>query len=236
MSEQIISAKGLTKRYGGKTAVENLTLNVEKGRVLGMLGANGAGKSTFFRMIVGLVQPDDGHLEVLGKEPGWRTNAEIAYLPDRARWYGDYTTKQSIEWGARFLPGFDSEEAARLRDIMRLPMDLKAGEMSKGQEARLMLILCMARRVPLVILDEPFSGIDGSSREHIMDVLIDALSEKQQTLLISTHEIYEAEGLFDRVVFLDQGRVALSGDAESLRGQYGSIDALSRKLYREGEK
>lgn len=236
MSEPIISARELTKRYAGKTAVENLTLNVDKGRVIGVLGANGAGKSTFFRMIVGLVRPDGGNLEVLGKKPGWRTNAEIAYLPDRARWYGDYTTKQSLDWGNRFLPGFDREEAGRLAAIMRLPFDLKAREMSKGQEARLMLILCMARSVPLVILDEPFSGIDGSSREHIIDALIDALSMKRQTLLISTHEIYEAEGLFDDVVFLDQGHMTLSGDAESLREQYGSIDALSRKLYREGEK
>ncbi|MDD9148355.1 MULTISPECIES: ABC transporter ATP-binding protein [unclassified Sporolactobacillus] len=236
MSEPVISAKELTKRYGSRAAVENLTLNVGKGRVLGVLGANGAGKSTFFRMIVGLVRPDNGQIEVLGKEPGWRSDAEIAYLPDRARWYSDYTADQGIEWGSRFLPGFDREEAGRLAEIMRLPRDLKASEMSKGQEARLMLILCMARRVPLVILDEPFSGIDGSSREHIIDVLIDALSEKQQTLLISTHEIYEAEGLFDDVVFLRQGRVALSGEAESLRRQYGSIDALSKKLYREEER
>lgn len=233
MAEFIITAHALTKKYGKKTAVDQLTLKVTKGHVVGVLGANGAGKSTLFRMLVGLVRPDDGSLMVLDREPGWRTNGGIAYLPDRARWFGNYTTEETLDWGARLLPGFDREEAARLAKMMKLEPDTKAGDMSKGQEARLMLILCMARHVPLVILDEPFSGIDGGSREYILEMLIDSLSEKQQTLLISTHEISEAEGLFDDVVFLEDGRLKLSGDAESLRSQYGSIDALSRKLYRK---
>lgn len=236
MMEPIIAAEQISKNYDQKRAIDNLSLTIGKSRVTGILGGNGAGKSTFFRMITGLVKPDTGKLTVLGEEPGWRTNIRIAYLPDRARWYGDYTAKQSINWAVRLLPDFDREEAERLSEIMRIPSGLKTSGMSKGQEARLMLILCMARTVPLVILDEPFSGIDGSSREHIIEVLIDALSEKQQTLLISTHEINEAEGLFDDVVFFDEGRVKLSGDAESLRQEFGSIDALSRKLYREEEK
>ncbi|MDF2910742.1 MAG: transporter-like protein [Sporolactobacillus laevolacticus] len=93
-----------------------------------------------------------------------------------------------------------------------------------------MLILCIARNVPLVVLDEPFSGIDAASRDRIMEALIEAISEKEQTLLISTHEIHEAEGLFDDVIFFQNGHVLLSGEAEELRREYGSIDTLSRKL------
>lgn len=232
MAGSAIEARHLFKKYDDKYALQDLSLDIPFGRVCGILGANGAGKSTFFRIIMGLVKPDSGDLSVLGQQPGWRTNAGISYLPDRARWYHDYTAEQSLQWGLNFLPGFDLEEARRLAEWMKLPLTMKASAMSKGQEARLMLILCMARTVPLVILDEPFSGIDGISREKIIESLIDAISEKEQTLLISTHEIHEAEGLFDDVVFLDEGCVRMAGDAETLRREYGSINELSRKLYR----
>lgn len=230
MTELMIIADRVSKKYGDKTALDHLSLSVAAGHVTGILGANGAGKSTFFRMITGLVRPEDGKLTVLGREPGWRTNNQIAYLPDRARWYGNYTAKQTFDWGEKILPGFEKNEARRLAELMKLPLDLKAEGMSKGQEARLMLILCVARNVPLIVLDEPFSGIDGSSRERIIEVLIDAIGEKKQTLLISTHEIYEVEGLMDDVVFLSDGAVQLAGNAEKLRAEYGSIYELSKKI------
>ncbi|TGA97975.1 ABC transporter ATP-binding protein [Sporolactobacillus shoreae] len=230
MTEPIIIAEQISKSYGRKQAIDHLSLTIEKGSVTGILGGNGAGKSTFFRMITGLVRPDSGRLTVLGEEPGWRTNSQIAYLPDRARWYGNYTAEQTFDWGSNILPGFEKSEALRLAELMNLPLDLKTEGMSKGQEARLMLILCIARSVPLIVLDEPFSGIDGSSRERIIEALIDAISEKEQTLLISTHEIYEVEGLMDDVVFLKDGAVQLTGNAEKLRTEYGSIYDLSKKM------
>jgi ABC-type multidrug transport system, ATPase component len=230
MTKPMIIADQISKNYGRKHALDRLSLSIESGHVTGILGANGAGKSTFFRMVTGLVTPNHGQLTVFGRKPGWRINSQIAYLPDRARWYSNYTAEQSFDFGTKVLPGFDLNEALRLADLMKLPLQLKTGGMSKGQEARLMLTLCIARNVPLIVLDEPFSGIDGSSRERIMEALVDAISERRQTLLISTHEIYEAEGLLDDVFFLSEGHVQLSGAAEQLRAQYGSIYELSRKL------
>jgi ABC-2 type transport system ATP-binding protein len=230
LAESIIVSEHLVKHYDKKRAIDDLSLTIKKGHVTAILGSNGAGKSTFFRMITGIVRPDSGTLSVLGENAGWHTNAKIAYLPDRARWYNNYTAEQSFDLAARLLPGFDKSEAIRFAELMRLPLDLKADGMSKGQEARLMLILCIARNVPLVVLDEPFSGIDAASRDRIMEALIEAISEKEQTLLISTHEIHEAEGLFDDVIFFQNGHVLLSGEAEELRREYGSIDTLSRKL------
>ncbi|MFT8390348.1 MAG: ABC transporter ATP-binding protein [Sporolactobacillus sp.] len=233
MSESIIQATNLNKRYGKKQAIDQLTVQIARGSVTALLGANGAGKSTFFRMVTGLVAPDSGELTVLGGVPGWQTNRQIAYLPDRARWYKSYTTETALRYGEQFLPGFDQKQAEQMAKHMRLPLDMPVHGMSKGQEARLMLILCICRDVPLIILDEPFSGIDGASRAAIMDGLIDAISERQQTLLLSTHEIAEAEGLFDDVIFLSDGHVRFSGSAEDLRAEFGSVDRLARQLSEE---
>ncbi|MFT8317697.1 MAG: ABC transporter ATP-binding protein [Sporolactobacillus sp.] len=233
MSDSVIEANQLNKHYGDKQAINNLTLSVEQGTVTAILGANGAGKSTFFRMITGLASPDSGEITVFGRKPGWQTNRAIAYLPDRARWYKQYSTRESLAFGENFLPGFNKSEALRLAELMRLPLDAPVRGMSKGQEARLMLILCICRDVPLIILDEPFSGIDGASRAAIMDGLIDAISDRHQTLVLSTHEIAEVEGLFDQVFFLSNGHVRFSGTADDLRSEFGSIDQLARGLSEE---
>ncbi|WEG10907.1 ABC transporter ATP-binding protein [Pullulanibacillus sp. KACC 23026] len=230
MERVAVQCSNLTKRYGRKKALDQLQLNIPTGKVAGILGSNGAGKSTLFRLMMGLVRPDEGELFIFGEKPGFQTNARIAYLPDRARWYADHTVKQAFQWGCQFLPGFDLSEANRFADQMKLDEEMKLGEMSKGQEARLQLILCLARHVPLMILDEPFSGIDTVSREQIIESLIDLMSEREQTLLISTHEIYEAEGLLDYAIFLEEGRVVLAEESEVLRQTYGSLHSIPRKL------
>lgn len=232
MSNSAIVCQNVTKQYGAKRALSELTLEIPKGRVVGILGPNGSGKSTLFRLITGLTRAEHGSIHVLGRLPGWRTNSDIAYLPDRARWYANHTVERAFSWAEQFLPGFDRATAERLAEQMHLELDMRAGGMSRGQEARLMLILCIARDVPIIILDEPFAGIDAISRERIIAGLIDHMSGGDRTVLISTHEIYEAEALFDYAVFLDEGRVLLAGDAEQLRSQYGAIHSIQQKLYR----
>lgn len=231
MTDPALTCENVTKRYGQKFAIHELDLTIPSGKITGILGPNGSGKSTLFRMATGLVRPESGKITVLGKSPGWETNRNIAYLPDRARWYSDHTVSRAIQWGEQFLPGFDRKTAEKLAADMKLEPDMKTNGMSRGQEGRLMLILCIARQVPLIILDEPFSGIDAVSRENIIEGLIDHITDSGQTVLISTHEIYEAEGLFDRVYFFEEGSVKLSGDAEKLRMDYGSMHTLLRRLY-----
>ncbi|HET7577968.1 MAG TPA: ABC transporter ATP-binding protein [Bacillales bacterium] len=231
MTKTAVHFQNVTKQYGKKSALDQLNLSLPSGGIVGVLGPNGSGKSTLFRLITGLTRPDSGTISVLDQSPGWKTNANIAYLPDRARWYPDHTVERAFEWGQSFLPGFELQTAQRLAADMKLEPDMKADGMSRGQEARLMLILCIARKVPLIILDEPFSGIDALSREKIVEGLIDHMDGSGQTVLISTHEIHEAEGLFDRTVFLDNGQVKLTGEADELRREYGSMDTLLRRLY-----
>lgn len=232
MTNVCVRCEQLVKRYENKAALDHLTVEIPMHRIVGILGPNGCGKSTFFRTMTGLVAPDSGHIEVLGRKPGWATNRDIAYLPDRARWYPNHTVEKALKWADAFLPGFDMEAARRLADFMELDMDLKVNGMSRGQEARLMLLLCLSREVPLVILDEPFLGIDVLSREQIIEGLIDFLEDREQTILISTHEIHEVEGLFDYAVFIDRGRVILSGETEALRAEHGSLRDIFKTFYK----
>ncbi len=231
MTNIVVKAEHISKTYGKIRALDDLEIRVPEYSVTAILGPNGAGKSTFFRMISGMVAPDSGRLEVLGRKPGWRLNRSIAYLPDRARWYGEQTVKQALAWAGRLLPDFNRERAWSLVRAMGLSADMKAGDMSRGQEARLMLAICVARDVPFIVLDEPFAGIDLISRERIVSVLIDSLSERKQTVLISTHEIGQTESLFDYAVFLSEGRARLAGDAEQLRAEYGSMETIYRRLF-----
>ena len=227
-----VRCESVRKRYGSKWALRDFSVAIPERRITAVLGPNGAGKSTFFRMLCGITRPDAGRVEVLGRTPGWRTNRDIAYLPDRARWYGDLSVGDSFVWAERLLPEFDKERAEQLAAYMGLDPGMKAEGMSRGEEARLMLVLCAARRVPLIVLDEPFAGIDLISRERIVSTLIDILSSREQTVLISTHEISETESLFDYVVFVDNGQVALAGDAERIRAERGSMEQVYRQLYR----
>lgn len=231
MTKAAIQGSGLVKRYGRRNALDGLDIEIPENSVTAVLGPNGAGKSTFMRMLTGLVAPDRGTLRVLGEAPSWKLNGRISYLPDRARWYEGHTVAEAIRWGSNLLPGFDAAQALQLVEQLGLKADMDVKGMSKGQEARLMLAMCLARDVPLLVLDEPFSGIDMISRERIVAALIDSFSDRRQTVLICTHEIPETESLFDHAVFLNDGTVALSGDVEELRATRGSVQDIYRQLY-----
>ncbi|WP_027092345.1 ABC transporter ATP-binding protein [Cohnella thermotolerans] len=231
MTTMAIQGKGLVKRYGRRHALNEFDIAIPEHAVTAILGPNGSGKSTFMRMLTALVRPERGSLTVLGERPSWQLNRKIAYLPDRARWYESQTVAEAVEWGTNLLPGFDPNRAWQILESLGLEADMEVGGMSKGQEARLMLAVCLARDVPLLVLDEPFSGIDMISRERIISALIDNFSERRQTVLISTHEIAETESLFDYAVFIRDGHAALSGYVEDLRAERGSVQDIYRQLY-----
>lgn len=228
-----VECRQVSKSYD-QYALKHIDLQIPQHRTVGVLGVNGAGKSTLFRLLMGMVQPDQGQISVLGEKPGWKINRQIAYLPDRARWYPEHSIGKAFRFAASLLPNFKLETAYRLAEEMELSCNQSVRGLSRGQEARLMLILCLARDVPLMILDEPFSGIDIISREKIINGMIDQLEERQQTILISTHEILEIEGLLDFAVFLDEGEVKMTGEVETLRRKQGSLYDIIKMIHKRG--
>ncbi len=228
----VVETKELLKIYDGRPALDSLTLSFPEGKVSGLLGPNGGGKSTLLKMIVGLAKPDSGSIEVFGTSPCRAANAEISYLPDRAKWYRHHTVGRAVEYASEIYPRFNLQKASGLLETMRLDPKSPVESLSKGHQACLMLSLCLARDTRLVLLDEPFSGIDLICRERIIHGIIDSLSEQKQTFIISTHEIYEAESLFENVAFLKDGRLLKDEGAESLRTIGGSIESMYRRLFR----
>ncbi|WP_088226361.1 ABC transporter ATP-binding protein [Desulfosporosinus sp. FKB] len=227
-----LEIKYLSKSYGPKIALDDLYVSFPEGQITGLLGPNGAGKSTLLKVIVGLVKPQAGNILVFGQPPHWKFNAEIAYLPDRAKWYKVHTIERAINYALTILPGFDLPRALEMIKTMDLDLDSRVSALSKGQQASLYVILCLARKVKLVLLDEPFTGIDLLSRERIIQSLIDSMLDQPQTIIISTHEIHETESLFDHVVFLNRGQLVLEGNVEALRQEKGCIESIYRGLFR----
>ena len=181
-----ITITDLTKRFGNMTALENIALEVEKGQIVGLLGPNGSGKTTLIKIMTGLLQPTSGNITINGKEPGIETKKIVAYLPDRNALPDHMTTKQLINLYEDFFEDFDRENAERMATDLGLDFDQEMKKMSKGTKEKLQLILVMARRSEVYLLDEPIGGVDPATRDYILRTIISNYNEKA-IILISTH-------------------------------------------------
>lgn len=213
--------ENVVKRYYWTRALDGVNLTIVRGKVVGLLGHNGSGKTTLLKIIAGLRTPTSGRVQVFGMAPGLETKKRIAYLSEVNTFYNWMTVDGLLKFVKSFHPDLDLEKAAALKSFMNLKGETKIGALSKGQQARLKLIVGLARQADLMLLDEPLAGIDPPSRAKILHALVGEFRQEGQTVVISTHEVKEAEPIFDHVVFLHQGRVVLEGDAETLRAETG---------------
>lgn len=228
----VIEVMALRKRYGRTWALRGIDLQVEEGRVLGLLGPNGSGKSTLLRILAGVGHPTSGEVRVLGQAPGRATKARVAFVPEVEHIYHWMRVADALKFQENFFADFQPTRARELLEFMGLDRATPVSSLSKGQRARLKLVLALGRDARVVLLDEPFSGIDPPSRERILQGLLMAYRE-DRTMVISTHLVGEAEKLFDRVVFLSGGEIFLAGEAEELRQRHRkSIEQIFREEYR----
>jgi len=224
--------RDLRKKYPGTEALKGIDLTLPTGEIWGLLGPNGSGKSTLLKCVVGLLQADRGTIEIFGKKPSRHTKAQIAFVPEIDNLYRWMTVQEAIDFISTFYDDWEPQRVPELLDFMRLDPEKKVSSLSKGMRARLKLILTLARTAPLVLLDEPFSGIDPSSRDRIVEGIVREFKSEEQTMIISTHAVGDTEQLFDSVVFLDEGTVNLQGNAEDLRVRYGkSINDLFKEVF-----
>lgn len=226
-----VDMKDVVKRFGDKLVLEGITFSIPTGQTVGVLGENGVGKSTLFKIIAGLTKPTSGNVQIFGEKPHFRQWGKISYLAESSKWYSYHTVEEAIDFAAQIYPNFHLDQAKEYANHMGLDFKSLVRNLSKGQHSRLKLIISLAREVDLYLLDEPFSGIDLISREKIVELLSQVISERTQTILISTHDIYEIQGLFEYVIFLKGGRVVKEGSMEKLRSEEGSLPKIYRSVF-----
>ncbi len=206
-----VTTTGLVKRYGRVSALGGLDLQIPTGAVYVLVGPNGAGKSTLIRILMDLVRRDAGGVDLLGVDPrlsGGEARALVGYVPEgHDLGYPWMTVGRLIEHCRRYYPTWDDAYARRLADIYALDLTRKCRQLSKGQRRRVQLLLALAHRPPLLLLDEPTDGLDHLVRDATLTVLSEHLTDSPTTVLISTHRVYEVERLVDHVGVLSGGRL-----------------------------
>ena len=229
--EQILKSSQLSKYFYQKKALDKVDINIEEGKIYGILGPNGGGKSTFLKIAAGLLKPSQGEITIDNKEPGVYTKSIVSYLPEINYFYKWMKIKDTLNFFNDLYTDFDTERAKESLKFMELEEEEKVTSLSKGMMGRLKLTLALSRKAKLYLLDEPLNGIDPISREKIITSILDSYSEKT-SMLICSHLIYYIEKLLDYVFFLSEGRIILSGDAEELRNKRGmSIDKLFQEVF-----
>lgn len=230
--EYILSAANLSKNYSGKIALDNVNINLPKGRIVGLLGPNGSGKTTFMKIAAGLLRQTGGDMLIDGKRPGIYTKSIVSYLPDKDYLFKWMKIRDAIDYYTDSYKDFDKAKAIDLLKFMNLDIESKVTALSKGMGEKLSLTLTISRKAKLYILDEPLGGVDPTAREKIIDTIISNFRE-DSTMLISTHQVNVMEKLFDDVMFISEGKIVLEGSAEDLRNEKSmSIDELFREVFK----
>ena len=231
MSE-ILRCNSLTKKFGNLIAVNNLTLSIESGKIVGLLGPNGSGKTTLIKMINGLLQPTSGSLEICGNKPGVETKKVVAYLPDNVFLNNWMRVEQIVEMFADFYADFRKELAFTMLERLGVDRKRKLKTLSKGNKEKVSLILVMSRNAMLYVLDEPIAGVDPATRDYIISTIINNYNP-EASVIISTHLISDIEEVLDDVIFIRQGSLILHKSADEIRQETGnSIDSLFREAFK----
>ncbi|GGN91886.1 ABC transporter ATP-binding protein [Saccharibacillus kuerlensis] len=231
--EQLLEFETVSKKFGSKAALQGISLSVNPGRIVGLLGSNGSGKSTLMRIAAGLIRPDSGKVRVLGDEPGVQSKARVSFMPDKPQFESWMTVGEALNFQKDFFPDFDPDKSKRMLDFMKLSRKDKTSSLSKGMQERLQLTLALSRRASLYLLDEPIGGVDPVARDHILDALVE-FYEEDSSVIVSTHLIADIERIFDEVLMIKDGSLVLREDVERIRLTSGkSVDQLFKEVYAE---
>lgn len=229
----VIEVKGLTKKYGRKTALDNLTFNIAPGKIVGLLGPNGSGKTTFIKIAAGMLQPTKGEILIDGRKIGTETKAVVSYMPDREFLYDWMKVKDAVGFFKDFFADFDEAKAYELLEFMKLKPESKIKSLSKGMAERLNLSLVMARKAKLYLLDEPLASVDPATRDKIIDTILGNFNE-ESTILLSTHLVRDVERIFDEVLFINEGNIVLHEQVDTLRTDRGkSVEEVFKEVFKD---
>lgn len=227
----IVQCMGLTKTYGGKVALNQICLNLERGRIIGLLGPNGSGKTTLIKIMNGLLNPTAGEIWINGQKPGVETKYRISYLPERTYLHPGMQVMEMVQYFQDFYPDFRVDRAYDMLARLQIQPYERLKNLSKGTKEKVQLILVMSRDADLYILDEPIAGVDPASRDYILHTIVQNYN-RNATILLSTHLISDVENILDEVVFIKYGNIILQAGAEQIRRNEGkSVDRFFREVF-----
>ena len=226
---KILEIKNISKSFDGKKIIDNLSFDIEKGKIVGLLGKNGSGKTTVLKMINDLLTVDEGSILINGESVSEKTKARVSYLPERTYLPSNQTVAEVFAFFESFYQDFDREKAEKLLSDLDLNLNSSLSKMSKGMKEKIQLILVMSRNASLYILDEPLGGVDPTTRDYIMQTILSNFGE-DSSLLITTHLIADVEKILDEVIFIDNGKIIMQDNADTLREREGeSINEIFRR-------
>ena len=229
---ELVKCNKLCKEFDNKKILKDVNLIIPKGRIIGLLGKNGMGKTTLLKLINDLLTPTSGEVLINGKKPNIDSKKAISYLPERTYLDKSMKVSQIITFFDEFYDNFNKEKAIRLLKDLDLDINSKVSKMSKGMQEKLQLILVMSREAELYILDEPLGGVDPATRDYILDTILSNFSEGA-SVIISTHIISDIERILDDVIFIDKGEIVLTSSADELRKkENASIDEIFRRCFK----
>ncbi len=234
MSNPVLVCTDLCKSYlRGFPVLNNFSCSLPAGKIIGLLGPNGCGKSTLLKMICGLLSPDSGSILIDGEPRSEKTNALVSYLPERTYFNAWMRVDELIEYFADFYADFDTDLARKMLSELGIRTESRLRTLSKGTKEKVQLVLVMSRRAKLYLLDEPIAGVDPAARDYILRTIIGNYN-KNATVIITTHLIYDIEPVLDEFAFMGHGgQILLSGEADTVRAEQGkSLDQLFREVFR----
>lgn len=230
----LLQINDLCKRYpgmGSYMSVFHMNLTIPRGRIIGLLGPNGCGKSTLIKMINGLLTPTSGSVYINGMLPGAESKRVISYLPERTYLDNGMKVSQMVDYFADFYADFSREKAYSMLESLGINHDAKLKTLSKGTKEKVQLILVMSRNAELYILDEPIAGVDPAARDYILRTIITNYNPNS-TIILSTHLISDIENVLDDVIFMKNGSLMLYTSVDAIRSQQGkSVDTYFREVY-----
>ena len=229
---ELVECKNLCKSFDNKKILDNINLIIPRGKILGILGKNGTGKTTLIKLINDLLTPTSGKVLINGKKPGVDSKNIISYLPERTYLDKSMKISQVIKYFDEFYSNFNKETAIKLLKDLNLESTQKISQLSKGMQEKLQLILVMSRKAELYILDEPLGGVDPATRDYILDTILTNVNENA-SVIISTHLIADIERILDEVIFIDKGKVFLTSSSEELKKrEKATIDEIFRRYFK----
>lgn len=230
--ENILECKDISKLFGSVIALKNVNLNLEKGKIIGLLGPNGSGKTTLIKLCAGLLKPTQGEILIDGKAIGTDTKSIVSYLPERNYLSDSMKVYETLDMFEDFYSDFDRQRAESMLTTLEIDKNRRYKTLSKGTKEKVQLILVMSRKAKLYLLDEPIGGVDPATRDYILNTIISNYAS-DATVLISTHLISDVEKVLDEFVMIKNGEIILKSNVDELRELKGqSVDDYFREVFR----